>query len=132
MLYFDASALVKLVIPERETTALREYMALHPNAPRFSSMLLHAEMLRTSRKGGHGALIKARRVLASIFLLDVSRDVLERAAMLDTSSPLRTLDAIHMVTASVAEERLTAVVTYDARMVEAARAMGFPVASPGA
>lgn len=130
MLYFDASALVKLVLPERETAALREYIALYPGVPRFSSMLLHTEVLRTSRKGGHEALVTARRLLASIFLLDVSRDVLERAAMLDTSSPLRTLDAIHMVTASIAEDRLTAVVTYDARMVEAAKAMGFPVASP--
>ncbi len=132
MLYFDASALVKLAVEEAESEHLRTYVAEHSEQPRFSSMLVHAEVLRAVRPTGAQSVVAARKALASCFLVDVSRSILERAGMLDAASPLRTLDAIHMVTASVAEERLTAVVTYDVRMVEAAKAMGFPVASPGA
>ncbi len=130
MLYFDASALVKLIVPEPETEALRSYLSQHPHVPRFSSMLVQAELLRTARRGGPKAVVAARRVLTSFYLVDVTRDVLERAGMVDAGAGLRTLDAIHLVTAATAEERLTAVVTYDLRMAQAAEAMGFPVAAP--
>ncbi|MBX3142496.1 MAG: type II toxin-antitoxin system VapC family toxin [Trueperaceae bacterium] len=131
MLYLDASALVKLAVEERESEQLRVYLREHSQQPRFSSMLVHAEVLRAVRPIGADSVVKARQSLASCFLVDVSRSILERAAMLDAASPLRTLDAIHMVTASAAEDRLTAVVTYDLRMARAANAMGYPVAAPG-
>ena len=130
MLYFDASALVKLVASEPETEALRGYLSQRPDMPRFSSMLVQAELLRTARRGGPKAVVTARRVLTSFYLVDVTRDVLERAGMVDAGAGLRTLDAIHLVTAATAEERLTAVVTYDLRMAQAAEAMGFAVAAP--
>ncbi len=132
MLYFDASALVKLALEEPESEQLRAYLSQHSDEPRFSSMLAHGEVLRAVRPTGTGSMVAARKALATCFLVDVTRSLLERAAMLDAAAPIRTLDAIHMVTASIAEDRLTAVVTYDKRMIEAAKAMGFPVASPGA
>lgn len=131
MLYFDASALVKLALVEPETDRLRSYLSQRSSAPRFSSMLVHAETLTAVRRaGGRRAVIEARRVLASLYLVDVTRDILERAGMVDAGAGLRTLDAIHLVTAATAEERLTAVVTYDTRMARAAEAMGFAVAAP--
>lgn len=130
MLYLDASALVKLALVEPETERLRGYLSRHPDVPRFSSMLALAEVLRAVRPTGAKAVVTARRVLASCFLVDVTRSILEQAGMLEAGTPLRTLDAIHMATASTAEERLTAVVTYDARMAQAAEAMGFVVATP--
>lgn len=130
MLYLDASALVKLAVVEPESERLSAYLARHPHLPRFSSMLVLGEVLRAVRPTGARSVVAARKVLASCFLVDVTRDVLERAGMLDTGTALRSLDAIHMVTASVAEERLTAVVTYDTRMALAAEAMGFTVTAP--
>lgn len=44
---------------------------------------------------------------------------------------LRTLDAIHLATALALGEELDAVVTYDRRMTEAAKATGLAVAAPG-
>jgi len=44
---------------------------------------------------------------------------------------LRSLDAIHLATALRLEPELTAFVTYDKRLLECARAAGFPTASPG-
>ena len=131
MLYFDSSALVKLALVEPESNRLRAYASRHQDLPRFSSMLAHAEVLRAVRPAGAKALQAARQVLAACFLVDVTRDVLERAGMLDAGTALRTLDAIHMVTASMAEDRLTAVVTYDWRMRVAAESLGFMAVAPG-
>jgi predicted nucleic acid-binding protein len=46
---------------------------------------------------------------------------------------LRSLDAIHLATASVAASiaTLAALVTYDSRLAEAAAALGIPTAAPG-
>lgn len=44
---------------------------------------------------------------------------------------LRSLDAIHVATALELGEDLTAVVSYDQRMIDAATAAGLEVVSPG-
>jgi predicted nucleic acid-binding protein len=43
---------------------------------------------------------------------------------------LRSLDAIHLATASLLGETLGKVVTYDARMADAARQLGWSVVAP--
>jgi len=47
-------------------------------------------------------------------------------------SLVRSLDAMHVASAEQLGAELTALVTYDARMAEAAREAGLPVAMPGA
>nr|MDT0661349.1 hypothetical protein [Micromonospora sp. DSM 115978] len=51
-------------------------------------------------------------------------------------SALRSLDAIHLATAQVLVSQpgaeLVAFVTYDRRLLDAAKGLGLPVASPGA
>lgn len=131
MLYFDSSALVKLAVVEAESEPLRAYVSRYPDQPRFSSMLAHSEVLRAVRPEGAKALQTARKVLGACFLVDLTRDLLERAGLLDVGTALRTLDAIHLVTASMAEERLTAVVTYDLRLRAAAESLGYVTVAPG-
>jgi predicted nucleic acid-binding protein len=55
---------------------------------------------------------------------------LAAAAILEPPS-LRTLDAIHLAAALTLGDELQAIVTYDERMAEAARSLGFPVVQPG-
>jgi uncharacterized protein len=43
---------------------------------------------------------------------------------------LRALDAIHLATAIAVGDDLEAILTYDDRMLEAARLMGLPTATP--
>jgi hypothetical protein len=43
---------------------------------------------------------------------------------------LRTLDAIHLATAMAVGDDLEAIVTYDERMVDAARLLGLSTATP--
>lgn len=130
MLYLDSSALVKLVVAEPETPRLQQFLGRNQDARLFSSMLVHAEVLRAVRSAGPGAMGIAREVLSACHLVDVSRSILERAAVLDVNTSLRTLDAIHVVTASVAKEELKAIVTYDLRMAKAAEYLGFVVEAP--
>ncbi len=72
----------------------------------------------------------AREVLGRVDLVDVSRELLDRAGIVADGQRLRTLDAIHVASASVAGYRLEALVTYDVRIAQAAAAMGLPVARP--
>jgi predicted nucleic acid-binding protein len=55
--------------------------------------------------------------------------VLDVAAMLPPAE-LRSLDAIHLATASQLGASLARVVTYDERMAGAAQALGWTVAAP--
>jgi uncharacterized protein len=130
MLYLDTTALDKLVTRDADGDRLRALLDAHPDAILFASGLAHAELLRASHPAGDEAVEAAREVLARVALVDVSRELLERAGTLAGGERLRTLDAIHVATASVAGDRLQAFVTFDARQARAAAAIGLPVVRP--
>jgi hypothetical protein len=126
--YLDASAVVKLLVREAETTALRR--RLKGWARRASSALLRVELLRTVKRAGTPRLMEgARRQLASIDLIRLDDDLFERAAGIEPFTG-RSLDAIHLATALSLGSDLTAVVTYDARMSAAAQLLGLPLMAP--
>jgi predicted nucleic acid-binding protein len=125
--YLDASALVKLVVRERESNALAAW--LEPVETVASSELAAVEVHRAARVANPGpdSSRRAVRVLDSCLLVEVGRDVIELAATL-AAVRLRSLDAIHLATAlRVRPDRFVA---YDERLAEAARAQGFVVAAP--
>lgn len=130
MLYLDSSALVKLVQVGKETAALRGYLASQPTQPSWSSALSRTEVLRAVLPGGEPAAAQARRILATLHLVELRTEVLERAGALRTGARLRTLDAIHLACALTVAAHLAALVTYDHRMGEAATAIGLRVVSP--
>jgi predicted nucleic acid-binding protein len=70
-----------------------------------------------------------RRVLARVDLVRVNDRVLNLASTL-LPLELRSLDAIHLATASLLGADLGEIVTYDERMAAAAQSMGFRVSSP--
>jgi predicted nucleic acid-binding protein len=127
--YLDASALVKLVLLEPETGALRRHVAAAER--RTSSAISIVEVNRAARVGDpHPAtLAEARRILEETYLVGPDRALLDQAAEL-ASRQLRTLDAIHLATALVVEP--DEFVAYDPRLLDAAEAAGLTVASPGA
>jgi uncharacterized protein len=130
MLYLDTSALAKLVIASDATPSLRAFLEGRADATLFSSALADAELVRTVMPAGDEAVSTARRVLAGLHLVDVTRELLERAGALRTSSRLGTLGAIHLVTAMAVEHRLDTVVTYDGRMLAAAAELGLDTRAP--
>ncbi len=68
-------------------------------------------------------------MLARVELIRVSDRVLTQVGSL-LPAALRSLDAIHLATAQLLGEDLARVVTYDERMADAARALGWSVIAP--
>ena len=127
MVYLDSSALVKLVVRERESSALRRFLREEPD--RLSCALARTEVLRAVRVEGAAAMERARRVLRGIHLIRLDDALLEAAGLLDPAI-VRSLDAVHLAAAQQVAADLTALVTYDRRIAEAAVVLGFPVVSP--
>ena len=122
-----SSALVKLVVRERETDALRRYLRMVPE--RVSCALARVEVVRAVRPQGRSAVTRARLLLERVSLLALDDSLLDSAAQLDGEA-LRSLDAIHLAAAQSLGSELSAVVTYDVRMAGAARRLGLRVAGP--
>jgi len=70
-----------------------------------------------------------RQGLRTIDLVAIDDRILEAAGVLEPGA-LRTLDAIHVATALAIGDDLAEIVTYDERMVEAARSLGLPTIAP--
>ena len=92
VVYLDSSALVKLVVREPESAALRSY--LRSKASRVSSALARVEVVRAVAPHGPGATARARQVLEATSLLALDDALLDAAGALEAPG-LRGLDAIH-------------------------------------
>jgi predicted nucleic acid-binding protein len=125
--YLDSSAIVKLAVREPESLALRRY--LRRRQPLVSSALARTEVLRALLPAGDEAVARGREVLQRLDLVRVNDRVLNTAGMLRPPE-LRSLDAIHLATAHELGNELNAVVTYDDRMVNAAKQLGYRVVQP--
>jgi predicted nucleic acid-binding protein len=125
--YLDASAIVKLVVDEAESTALRIY--LRRRRQRVSSAFARTEVIRALAPLGVERVRRGREVLATISLIRVSDRVLDAAGPI-LPAELRSLDAIHLATAEQLEGEVASFVTYDERLASAAAAHGFRVAQP--
>jgi predicted nucleic acid-binding protein len=126
--YVDASALVKLVVPEAETQALIEYLALRPL--QATSVIARVEVGRALLRAGVRADERLADVFDHVALLPVEMATAEHAARLGPTR-VRALDAIHLAAALALAPDLEAIVTYDVRLADAAREQGVEVAAPG-
>lgn len=130
MIYFDSSALMKVVREEDETAPLREWLAAQPGVPVVTSELGRVEVLRAARRAGREVMAEARAVVGDLDLVPLDRGVQDLAA--EIGDPLlRTLDALHLASAVLLRDELTAFVAYDPRLLRAAQAAGLPATSPG-
>ena len=125
--YLDSSAIVKLVVGEAESSALRKY--LRRRRPLVSSALARTEVLRAVLLEGEDGVTRAREVLASVELIRLNNRVLDAAGVLRPDD-VRSLDAIHLATAHQLGSDLGVLVTYDDRMLQAAHAMGLRTHAP--
>jgi predicted nucleic acid-binding protein len=125
--YLDSSALVKLAVREPESAALRRY--IRRRRPLVSSALARTEVARALLSLGPRALQRGDSVLARVDLVRINDRILTSAgAMLPVD--IRSLDAIHLATAQQLGADLARIVTYDGRMADAARDLGWAVARP--
>jgi hypothetical protein len=126
---FDTSALVKPVVAEAETDALRAWLSSRGDRPWVASDLCRVEVVRAVARAAPAAVGAARELLAGLDLVPLSQTLLGEAAALPPAS-LRSLHAIHLATALMLGSELEALVVYDDRLADAAAGAGLPVARP--
>lgn len=128
-IYLDTSALVRLVVVEKESQALQHYLGAHADDGLFSAALARTELIRAVALNGASAIADARELLGRLDTVNLTRQLLDDAGNL-LPLRLRSLDAIHLTAAQRAGDSLRAVVTYDSRMLAAAADLGMLTASP--
>lgn len=130
MLYLDTSALMKLIRREPESDTLADWLDAQTPAPWVSSTLIEVELPRALRRTEPSLLADVPPIVARVARYEI--DEVVRAAAAYPDAALRSLDAIHLATASaVFGTQLTAFVAYDERLLSAAAAAGLPTAAPG-
>ena len=85
---------------------------------------------RAARRYGALATRRADAALAAITLVPLDQPILDVAATLDPAE-LRSLDVLHLATIVSLGEELERVYCYDARLTDAAQALGIEVSQPG-
>jgi predicted nucleic acid-binding protein len=129
MIYLDSAAVVKLVHAEPESQALRAWLNERAETGWVSSVLLEIESFRALARYAPEAVTRLHPVLDQIDLIDFSPRI---RILAQTIRPVtvRSLDAIHLGTALSIRRSLTSFVTYDKRLLDAAKTAGLPVDSP--
>lgn len=127
--YLDTSALMKLLVDEPESAAMRSAL---PSWTAVGSVLVAIELATVARR--RRLPDRARRVaelLRPMRTLGLT-DAVVQAAGRPEQPPLRTLDLLHLLTARAARDALglTTFVAYDRELCDAAAADGFEVLSP--
>jgi uncharacterized protein len=125
--YVDSSAIVKLVVAEPESKALRRHLARRQ--PLVSSALARTEVARALLPAGAAAVARGHETLRRIQLLRINDRVLSEAGRIEPAE-LRSLDAIHLASVNQLGAAVKQIVTYDEQMTEAAQALGWSVVSP--
>lgn len=132
--YADASALVKGILEEKESDALRDYFQ---QGDVVSCELALTEVPRALQRVAseddslslRSLLRQASELIDGMALQPLDSGLLVGAGALDEPS-LRGLDAIHLV-AALTLYPIDAFVTYDKRQAAAARLAGLPTVAPG-
>jgi predicted nucleic acid-binding protein len=129
--YLDSSAIVKVVVQEPGWQELEAYLREHPvrATSRIATVEVARVIARIPELDRVAVAERVRSAFGRLTLIEFDADVAAAAMRLRPAS-LRTLDAIHVASAMEFREELTALVTYDARMTEAATGLLLPTAAP--
>jgi predicted nucleic acid-binding protein len=129
MIYLDSAAVVKLVHAEPESSPLRRWLDQRAETGWISSVLTEIESFRALARYAPEAVSRLPAVLDQINLIDLDQRI---RILARTVQPVivRSLAAIHLGTALQSRSGLSSFVTYDKRLLDAARAAGLPVDSP--
>ena len=142
MIYLDTSCLLKLLLEEPESEAVR--LAVAREAELIISALTELETAAQLRAGWRGGEYRERRYRAYVRQLNAFRhtdpfrfrplagSLFQTALRQDREArriPCRTLDGLHL--AAMEDLRLRRLMTSDAAEAAGAKALGIEVVSPG-
>jgi uncharacterized protein len=142
VIYLDSCALVKLIRDEDGSAELEAWLAGRPDEVAVTSEIARTEMRRVIRRNNHTdqsvlvdalaldqELAEADSLLADVGIIALDSAMLARAG--DLADPMiRTLDAVHLVSAQEIGPAGSVFVTFDRRLRAAAEALGFTTATP--
>jgi len=129
VIYLDSAAVVKLAHAEPESQALRDWLDQHAEIGWVSSALVEVESFRALARHAPEAVARLHPVLDIIDLVDLDPGIRILAQAISPAT-VRSLDAIHLATALHIRAQLTAFVTYDKRLADAATFAGLTVDMP--
>jgi uncharacterized protein len=127
LIYLDTSALLKIVKEEAGSQALAEFLGDRTDF--LSSALLAVEARRGVLRDDPSMLPRVDVTLSRVDMIAISDAIIESAGRLPDPH-LRSLDAIHLATALLVHAEIDVLVSYDDRLLKAAKAHGLPTAAP--
>jgi uncharacterized protein len=129
LFYVDTSAAIKLLVVESHSKAFAAFYDTHADAEWVSSALLRIELTRAVGRAMPALLPDARDLLLAFSSIAIDDDIVE-GAMNEPDRRLRSLGAIHLATVRILAPELDALITYDDRLLRAARDAGLVTLSP--
>jgi uncharacterized protein len=129
VIYFDTSALMKLVVTEDETAPLEAWLDEHADLRWTTSDLTRVELLRGVMRRQPMALLQAQQLITRMIRVPLSDSILLYAS---TCQPplLRSLDAIHLASVIEFRNEIEWMIVYDKRLLEVANLNGIKVIAP--
>jgi prevent-host-death family protein len=120
----------RLVIDEPESGDLEAWLGAQPEPVVVSSVLARTEVLSAIARTDPDAAHLALDLLAAVSVVELDVSLADEAARLDPAE-LRSLDAVHLASALRLGPALGSMVSYDERILDAAKRHGVAVAHPG-
>jgi predicted nucleic acid-binding protein len=124
--YIDSSALMKLIIEENESDAIRSFVGHRL----FTSVLTRIEVSRALAKAGHLAVQVRDQFVSFLDFLPISEELITSIETLPIPISVRSLDSIHIGSARLINPLIGGVITYDKKMQEALTQLGIKWFAP--
>lgn len=124
--YLDTSALLKLIINEKESPALRKIVGDSDVTSNFTRL----EVARTLKPNSAKAKKDAGTIFNFIAQVPVDAEIIVQAELIIEASELKAADAIHVASAMRLGRLIEGIITYDKQMASAASRLGIRVLAP--
>ncbi len=125
--YADSSAILKLLIVERESVDLADFIDFTIK----SSALTRVEIIRVLHKIAPEKITQAQVILAGIDLTPLNPAILSAAENFAPTITLKSLDALHVASVLFLGTSVEGLISYDKQMIKNAKELGIKVVSPG-
>ena len=126
MYYLDASAILKLIIEEKETVKLERFIS----GKNCTSKISRIEVMRVINRAIPEAAESAQRTLSKFDYVNISEPVIRIAESFLGLPSLRSLDSIHVASALSVSNEIEGIISYDKKMISNAQSLGLTVHTP--
>ena len=126
MYYLDASAILKLIIEEKETNKLEKFI----KNKSCTSKISRIEVMRVINRSIPEAAESTQQILSRFDYINITDSVIRTAESFLGLPTLKSLDSIHVASALSISSEIDGIVSYDKKMITNAKSLGLLVHSP--